>query len=557
MNKHIIKYTLAAALGLLLVISACTNLDEEVYDRIIAEEFTPTESDAFAMIGPAYTELRTLLFGWHGYFDCQEECSDIIATPRRPNGWDDGGVYKAMHLHIWNSEQSHTARLWNSCYAAIPLINQSLFQIDEGSLPLGDNKESIEAELRTLRAFYYYLLCENFGNVPITTQFDVPKDYLPDQHTRKEVYDFIINEINSNIDKLSDEVSTLYYGRMNKWVAHMILAKVYLNAEIYTSVVNQDLSITPGTPEWDKCIEQCDLIINGGKYALEANFRDVFKTENENSTEIIFSIPFDNAVDWEYGWFHLPWKTLHPANQATYNMELPPWGGSCAIPQFIDTYDPNDNRLKDTWIMGQQYSSSGDTLYCTMKNEYSSKPLEFTNFLYAISSRLTEEWEGYRIGKYEIAIGTRWMAIKNDFPFFRYADVLMMKAECLMRKGLPDEAAALVTQVRTRSFDNPADATVTGNQLLEGSKYNYGLVKKGILSEPEGGGADIQYGRFLDELGWEFAAESRRRSDLIRFGVFTTKNWLSHEPNGDFRIIFPIPQNQLDVNSKLVQNPGY
>jgi hypothetical protein len=93
--------------------------------------------------------------------------------------------------------------------------------------------------------------------------------------------------------------------------------------------------------------------------------------------------------------------------------------------------------------------------------------------------------------------------------------------------------------------------------LQEGSAYNYGLVKNGELTVPEGGGADIQYGRFLDELGWEFAAEARRRQDLIRFGVFTTKSWLSHEPNGDFRTIFPIPQTQLDKNYKLVQNLGY
>jgi hypothetical protein len=555
---NIIKYALAATLGLALVISACTNLDEEVYDKMIAEEFTPTESDVFAMIGPAYTGLRGLIFGWCGYFDCQEECSDVIATPRRPNGWDDGGIYKAMHMHIWNSEQYHTGALWNRCFSPITLINRSLYQIETGALPIGDNKASIVAELKTLRAFYYYILCENFGNVPITTKYDVPEGFLPDQNTRKEVYDFIISEVNSNINLLSDDVSVSTYGRFNKWAAHMLLAKVYLNAGIYTSVVNDDLTITPGTPEWDKCIEQCDSIIGSGNFVLEGRFKDVFKTYNEGSKEIIFSIPFDNLVGDEYGWWHLPWKTLHPANQATYDMELPPWGGNCAIPQFIDTYNPSDKRLKDTWIMGVQFSSSGDTLYCSMENEYSNKPLEYTNFLYAISSKLTKEWEGYRIGKYEILPGsTIGYAAKNDFPFFRYGDVLMMKAECLMRNGQLDEAAALVTQVRMRNFTDPADATVTGSQLLEGSVYNYGFVKKGELTVPEGGGADIQYGRFLDELGWEFAAEARRRSDLIRFGVFTTKSWMSHEPNGDFRIIFPIPQGQLDTNSKLKQNHGY
>lgn len=527
-----------------LIINSCTDLEEEVYDRIIAEKFSPSEEDAFAIIGPAYTTLRTWLFGWHGYFDAQEECSDIIVTPARPNGWVDGGVYRAMHEHKWNSEQSHVARIWAQCYSGINHANRVLYQIESGQLPVKEElKESIVAEIKVLRAFYYYILCDNFGNVPIITKYDVPKDFLPDQNTRQEVYDFIVSEITSNINYLSREKSALYYGRFNKWAAHTLLAKIYLNAQVYT-----------GTPEWDKCITECDSVLNSNKYTLESKYKDIFKTYNENSTEIIFAIPFDNITDWDYGWFHLPWKTLHPSSQATYNLEVQPWGGNCAIPQFINTYDSLDNRLKDTWIMGLQFSSTGDTLRCSMKAKYKTKPLEYTNFVQGIAK--TEEWEGYRIGKYEIALGTRWMGIKNDFPLFRYADIYMMKAECLLRKGFADEAAALVTQVRQRNFTNPANAVVTGSQLMEGSRYDYGTVTNGVLPSP-GGGQDIQYGRFLDELGWEFAAEARRRQDLIRFGVFTTKSWLSHVPNGDYRTLFPIPKEQLDTNYKLQQNPGY
>ncbi len=539
MNKNIL---ISVLLG--LIITACTNLDEEVYDKIVADEFSPTEEDAFALIGPGYTNLRSWLFGWHGYFDAQEECADIIVTPARPNGWVDGGVYRAMHEHTWNSEQSHSGRIWSSCYAGINHVNRVLYQIESNQLPISENKEVIIAELKVLRAFYYYILCDNFGNVPIVTKYDVPKDFLPEQNTRQQVYDTIIRDITTNINLLSTSKSALYYGRFNKWAAHTLLAKVYLNAEVYT-----------GIEQWDKCIEQCDSVINSGLYELEADYKDVFRTENQSSEEIIFSIPFDNLVDWEYGWFHLPWKTLHPSSQATYNLEVQPWGGNCAIPQFIDTYDPNDHRLEDTWIMGLQFSSTGDTIYCSMKPKYKNKPLEYTNFVQGIAK--TEEWEGYRIGKYEIALGTRWMGLKNDFPLFRYADILMMKAECLLRKGMADEAAALVTQVRMRNFDNPDDAEVTGSELNQGSSYNYGLVKDGILTVPAGGGADIQYGRFLDELGWEFAAEARRRQDLIRFGVFTTKSWLSHDPNGDYRTIFPIPEDELNTNNKLRQNDGY
>jgi len=146
--------------------------------------------------------------------------------------------------------------------------------------------------------------------------------------------------------------------------------------------------------------------------------------------------------------------------------------------------------------------------------------------------------------------------LSNDFPLFRYADVLMMKAESLLRTGKADEAAAIVTQVRERDFkSNPGKAAVTGAQLLGGSVYDYGL--RNHLDSTDEGGDDIQYGGFLDELGWEFCQEGRRRTDLIRFGVFTKKSWLSHSPNGDYRTLFPIPQPEIDKNSNLTQNPGY
>ena len=146
--------------------------------------------------------------------------------------------------------------------------------------------------------------------------------------------------------------------------------------------------------------------------------------------------------------------------------------------------------------------------------------------------------------------------LSNDWPLFRYADVLMMKAECLLRLGDADGAAALITEIRQRDFkSDPSKAVVTGTQLLMGSSYDYGL--RNHLTTTEEGGADIQYGRFLDELAWEFNQEARRRTDLVRFGVFTKKSWLSHSPNGDYRALFPIPKTEIDKNPNLKQNPGY
>jgi hypothetical protein len=228
--------------------------------------------------------------------------------------------------------------------------------------------------------------------------------------------------------------------------------------------------------------------------------------------------------------------------QEVFQMQAQPWGGNCAVPQFINTYDADDSRLKDSWLQGPQYSPSGRLV------------ISFVNTVTSIEK--SDANHGFRIGKYEIKQGIKNGA-SNDFPIFRYADVLMMKAESLLRTGKSDEAAALVTQVRTRNFKaTPAKAVVTGADLLKGSNYNYGYWDNGQITEPQGG-ADIQYGRFLDELGWEFAAEAHRRQDIIRFGVFTTKMWFQHRNSNQDKTIFPIPLVEMNKNPNLKQNKGY
>jgi starch-binding outer membrane protein, SusD/RagB family len=135
----------------------------------------------------------------------------------------------------------------------------------------------------------------------------------------------------------------------------------------------------------------------------------------------------------------------------------------------------------------------------------------------------------------------------------------MMKAECLLRTGHENDAAVIVTQVRQRNFaTEPAKAIVTGAQLLLGSSYMYGLKDAVNNQFTNKGGANIQYGRFLDELAWEFDQEGHRRTDMIRFGVFSTKSWLSHAAtNNNNRSLFPIPRIEIEKNSNLVQNQGY
>ncbi|MDJ1483381.1 RagB/SusD family nutrient uptake outer membrane protein [Cytophagaceae bacterium YF14B1] len=532
------KYFIVGIMG----ISACTRLDDVSYNQIIAGQFNPTTNDIAALVGAAYTNWRDVLQQWNGLFRIQEVSADQLVIPSRPNGWVDGGIYRRIHEHKWTPDDDVTIQTWGRSFAGITNCNRIIYQIESGGIPITDAKEATLAELKVLRASYYYVLCDLYGNVPIITKFDLPEGQLPEQNTRKEVYEFIVKEITDNLPLLSEDNNQSTYGRFNKWAAHALLAKVYLNAEVYS-----------GTAAWDKCIEQCDAVINSGAgFALEANQKDVFKTENETSKEIIFALPFDEKYVTAWNSFSIHMETLQPSSQATYNLQFTPWGGICAIPQFIDTFDPDDSRLKNNWIQGQQYSSSGVALKSTL-GAYAGKPLSFINELPGVDQ--SEEVHGFRLGKFEIADNST-VNLSNDWPLLRYADVLMMKAESLLRTGKADEAAILVTQVRARNFtSNPAKATVTGADLMKGSRYDYGL--RNHLTSTDEGGADIQYGRFLDELGWEFAQEGRRRQDLIRFGVFTTKSWLSHSPNGDYRTLLPIPRPEIAKNGNLSQNSGY
>ncbi|MFD2599455.1 RagB/SusD family nutrient uptake outer membrane protein [Sphingobacterium corticis] len=513
---------------------ACTDLHEQVYSEVLGNTVNPTERDLPFILAPTYASFRALMFGWQGYFDLQEESADHIITPVRPNGWDDAGTYRRMHQHTWNTEQWQPYNTWNQAYATITKVNMVIMQIEDGSLALPEEVGAVAlAELRATRAMAYYLLLDNHGNVPIVT--DYRDADLPEQRTRQEVYDFVVKELTEALPNLSEDVRSMY-GRVNLWTAKALLAKVYLNAQVYI-----------GTAEWDKVIKETDDIISSNQYRLDENYKAVFSHTNESSPEIIFAIPYDEV----YGHGNqIHMKTLDPLSRLVYGMAAGPWGGNCAVPQFIDSYDTDDSRLYDTWIQGPQVSAATGAVVITYSKVVPGIGGDGT---------IAPSNSGYRIGKYAVKQGAT-NNLDNDYPMFRYADVLMMKAEALLRLGRADEAAVLVSQVRERAFrEHPEKANVSGAELLQGSRYNYGLQAKDGTVGGANGGADITFGRFLDELGWEFSAEARRRQDIIRFGVFQTKSWFNHRPhaNAQSRTLFPIPNAEITKNPKLKQNQGY
>jgi hypothetical protein len=524
-----------AVVGAALGGAGCTDLTETPYTEITEANFKPSTADLAALMAPAYTPLRNMWMSWYGMVDFQEETSDHLLTPVRPNGWYDGGVYIRLHEHRWDPQQGQPNGLWGTSFNGINAANRVIYQIESGVIPVdAATKTATLAELRALRAYYYSILLDNFGNVPIVTDFTSTE--LPAQSTRQQVYDFVVKELTEATPGLSAVVGTATYGRINQWAAKGILARVHLNAEVYT-----------GTAAWDKVLTLTQEIVAANRYRLDATYSAPFSRNNHTSPEIVFSVPYDQ-VNGNQSNFHM--KTLKPDLRFALGLAAQPWGGSASNPQFIDTYDPDDDRLAATWMMGTVKDAQGRG-YDFVKHVPKITETQFNN--------------GFPVKKYEIYSGMTGSS-DVDYPAIRYADILMMRAEALLRTGQADAAATLVTQVRQRNFRGAAasKATVTGAQLQQGSRYNYGWYDTdGVVKDKAGGtpvtngGADIRFGRFLDELGWEFAIEGKRRSDLIRFGVFTTKSWFNHTPNGTFRTIFAIPQNAVQTNNKLKQNPGY
>lgn len=517
--------------------SCDNNLDERIFSELTEESYNYT--NAYQAIGITYANMRGLISHTH-YYMAQESTSDAIVMPANASGWDDGGIYRRMHLHTWNSENVQLSNMWNTYYAGVINSNRVLDQLESGKVPppAGVTKESLIGEVRAVRAFFYWLLVDNFGDVPLIT---TRTDELPEKTSRKEVYQFVVKELTEAIPALSEESSPLYYARFNKWAAKTLLANVYLNSEVYA-----------GETKWAEAIRECDDIIASGKYRLEANLKGAFVTENQGSPEIIFAIPFDEN---QAGGFSVHMFSMHGSMRSKYNMLATPWGAGSAkgITQFIETYQAGDERLKAYWNTGPQFAADGVTPLLGSYDQ-GGKPIVLSKEL--PDGIYTGEAEGYRVNKFEIKSATQG-SLSNDFPFFRYAQVLMIKAECLLRTGKDAEAAALVSEVRKRAFSaDPSKAVVSAGDLTQNSSYQYGYVENYKITDP-GDTSPVLFGRMLDELGWEFIWEGHRRRDMIRFGVYTTKSWLSHKPAGTYRAVFPIPQIALNSNPKLVQNPAY
>jgi starch-binding outer membrane protein, SusD/RagB family len=554
--KFIITKYKAFAVSVLLVFGACTNLDENIYDVLSDENVS--EKDLAQMTGFVYNELRYVYWGWNGLFDINEESSDLIMTPLRVGiGW--GDLYISMHKHTYHPNVDHFWTIWNHSYTGIGYANK-LLDFEEVQA-----NTKLSAEMRTMRALYYYLLFDCFRNVPIETTQKVEKGYLPTQAPPQETFDFIVSELQAVKEDLGTEK---VYGYPNKYVASMILAKMYLN---HNAWFNDHSS----NNYYELALAEVNDIIDNGGYSLSPDYKDNFKAKLSGNNEIIFAIPLDYTYAAHN---YLVNKCLIGAGAQAFGYNGSPWNGSCAVPQFMDTYHENDGRFNDTWAHGQQYHFTTGAALKTDADDQGEVNLVYTKEVHSIDNPGAYMLEGYRFIKNEIVAGADG-TYGDDVPFFRLADAMFIKAECLLRLGRDQAVAAdLITTVRQRNFDDFADAKRTADDLTGPSVYDYGhreWTSQGPKNfDPSSfvatyeGGEDIEFGGLLDDLAWEFVGEHHRRQDLIRFrvpsksmNVYRGKSWFCKDaetsPEDVHTDIFPIHQSFVDSNPNMKQNDKY
>jgi hypothetical protein len=490
-----------------ITMGSCWELEQEVLTGITQDDLAnSTRPELIEVLKQsAYAAVVGNWGGHGGMWSINEVSSDQLAIPQKGADWEDGGIWLRNHRHTWAVGDGAYNGAWQYCFRIVGESNLLLQQYPD--VP------ALGAELRILRALAYLWLIDNFGNVPIIVETD--RGGNPAQKTRAEVFAFIESSIKDNVELLP---RTNVKTNLNYWTAHMILAKLYLNAEVYLSATPGVLD--PSKGRWADAEAALNVIINSGQYSLTPNFFQNFSATNANSSENMFTLPYDanNA-----GGFNIHQMTFHYSSQATFNLVDQPWNGYTALEEFYNSFEAGDQRI-GSLREGIQRSSTGVILTdaAAEANDPDGPVLNFTPNINQLAPNAFRQ-AGTRVNKFEIPLGSA-PNLSNDFPIFRYGDVILMKAECAWKLGRTADAIALVNQIRSRSS---APALTTLN-------------------------ADI----LLAERGREFFAEGQRRSDLIRFGRYTAA-WWEKPTSQAFRAIFPIPQNQLQSNPNLKQNPGY
>jgi len=487
-------------------------------DVLTQEQLKDSELGIDAVIRGVLAAFRgDTTFDYRFSYLLNEVTTDVGIIPTRGGGWNCCGE-RALHEHTWDASTAYLERVYSG---NSKIIGRANFALE--AIPENDVTKSRRAEVIFLRALAYHAMIDQYGNVPIVTNSQQDPANLvgnmPVEEQRTKVFNFIEAEYLKAIEDLPLENE---YTRPHKAMAQAFLAKLYLNAEVYT-----------GTARWNDCIKQTNSVIDSNVYVLEDSVSDSFTTTNEQSKEIIFSIP-QTAVEGEG--IIANQVQLQPELAFKFRLPIPGWGGFSIMKQHYDSYDEDDKR-REFILYGPQFVDDAKTVPLNIGATVKTNTTEFANgtgdqlVIQEITDFLDAPSEqGLKTIKYEPDVNADGRNSGNDVVVMRYSEVLLMKAEAILRGGTDpkgENAEILLNNVRKRNF----------------------TIEERILNPTL---EDI-----LNERNWEFSYEGSRRTDLIRFGRFASLDYNFKVNKDSHRSLFPIPQSELDKNPNLSQNPGY
>ena len=522
------------ALGAALVaapafgLAACTDLSVDPFSAVNPENFYQTDAEVLAALSPVYSQLRTTLWEYH---NLTEVSSDESIIPTRGSDWADGGRWLEMHRQSWSPTLVDLNGAWVQSFTGVARANGIISDLGGIDVP---NKDALIAEARALRAFYYYTLLDLFGRVPILapapgadpSEFIVDPANPPAQRERAEVFDFIVSELQASRDALP-AAGAGNGGRFSQGAVDAILASMYLNAQVFTGTVTAS-GLQRGTARWADAEAAASAVISSGDYSLvqgaDAWF-EMFTAQNANNPEHIFVV--QHLTENGFG-LSFPNRGLH------YNSFAGgAWNGFSTIAETYNSFDEEDPR-RGIFAIGQAINyDTGEPI-----NNRNNEPLIFTlDFPGGVEN--TTEGGGVRINKFPPADDYTPTANGNhgnDYPYFRLGEMYLIRAEARFEQGNTAGALEDVNTLRRR---------VGAPELTS-------IDRKAIL----------------DERLYELTQEARRRQDLIRAnesiqeftgtGNLFTRAWSFKAQSEPYRVIFPIPQQQIDASDgMLTQNAGY
>lgn len=473
---------------------------------------------------------------YRGVYDYNTFTTDEALIPIRGGDWYDGGFWENLYLHRWKTDDKPLYDTWVYFYKVIIFCNDGLAVIDKYRHLLTDAQyRAYRAEVRAVRAMFYFYLMDMFGNVPLITSVDdTPGNAV--QAGRPEVYGFVVKELQEVEPLLPAGHSNLEgadYGRMTRSVADFLLAKLMLNAEVYADADWTDGRQPDGSQlyftvdgqrlnAWQACKHYCDKVTAAG-FTLASDYLSNFAVHNENSPENIFIIPMDKHL--YKAQFQYLFRSRHYAHGGAVGTSSE--NGACATLSTVHTYGYGTGTVDKRYacnLYSDTVRVNGEIVRLENGDPLVYMPL-------AVEVNLTNspyvKTAGARMAKYEVDPNAYndGKSPDNDIVLFRYADVLLMKAEAEVRNG--ENGDAEMNAVRSRS----------------GMGYRLATLDN-ILAER------------LMELMWE----GWRRNDLIRFDRFHRSYDQRTAPATEadrHTIVFPIPARVVDLNGKLVQNKGY